>query len=343
MCTECGCWTTDVISSQLADTLQTTINDLEDGIDGMTETATTVATIHRKMVSELQTQLTVLEKSCSSITKLEDDHAREMAIVDERINTVVQNRSYLKIDDQDDTILMLHVPKKVLVSEHRVAGTAWAVSHAKEESHSKALIDLAQALLANTKQAVELEGAVRVAVKGEFQQLHHEYVAHIADNVLQDGIRVWVSKSNIFATLMTECLLRIEGAQLVIEPTKTCFDEHCLRELHNKFRLDHTCSDMQRTKFTIDLRDVEELKFTNRRANIPGTCDETSPHWEPPKYHQCVYIRTCVFREYYLAERRNEPQDKAWVSLQQGVPDGSPNLLCEKLVRYWQEANQSRS
>ncbi|KAL5387104.1 hypothetical protein DPSP01_003714 [Paraphaeosphaeria sporulosa] len=319
------------------------INDLEKSISGMIESATAVVKIHRDMLLQLRSQLAVLEKSHSLVMKLEDDHAREMAVVDRRINTMVQNQGYLKIHDQDETILMLHAPKKVLISEHRVAGAAWAAAHAKEESDSKVLIDRTRALLAHTKEAVELEGTIRVAVENEFQQRHREHIAQIADNLLQDGIRVWVSKSNIFATLMTECLLRVADHQLVIEPTKTCFDEDCLRKLYDKYRLNHTCSDMQKTKFTIDMRDVEELKFVKRRATIPGTCDETSPHWEPPRYHQCVYVRTRVSREYYLADRKNEPQDKAWESLRMDVPDGSPNLLCHKLVRYWHDAKQSRS
>lgn len=346
MCAECGCWTIDAAPCQLISpitTLQTTVDVLENSIATTAKSATTVTAIHLEVLSQLRSQLVVLENSHSSIKKMEDDHKREMFIVDERINTMVQNQNCLKRDDQDDTIKMLHAPKKVLISHHRATGEAWAANHAKEEMHSKALIDRAQALIAYAKDAVELEGTIRVAVESKFEQRHREYVAQIADSLLEDGIRVWVSKSNIFATLMTECLVRITGYQLTIEPTKTCSDEESLRELHDKYRLDHTCSDMPRTKFRIDLRDVEELKFTNRRATIPGTCDETSPHWEPPRYHQCVYIRTCVFREYFLADRKNEPQDKVWVSLQQGAPYGSPGLLCQKLVQYWQEAKDSKS
>ncbi|KAF2451669.1 hypothetical protein P171DRAFT_438362 [Karstenula rhodostoma CBS 690.94] len=288
MCAECGCWTMDATSTQFVTTLQAAINGLEKTIAEMAESASTVTTIHREVLSQLRSQLVVLEKSHSSIKKLEDTHTREMAIVDARINTVVQNQSYLKMDDRDETLLMLHAPKKVLISQHRVAGEALAATHAKKESHSKALIERARALIAHKKEAIELEGTMRVAIESEFQQRHREHIAQIADSILEDGVLIWVSQSNIFATLMTECLVRIAGHQLTIAPTKTCFDEDCLRELHEKYQLDHTCSDMQRTKFMIDLRDVEELKFMKRRATIPGTFDETSPHWEPPRYHQCV-------------------------------------------------------
>jgi hypothetical protein len=323
----------DVPSTELLKALRSTINDLENAITGTAYIATTVMTMHRDMLSELRSQLAALEKSHLSIREMQEIHLREMAIIDEKINAVLNDESCLQLDDHQDTIYMLHQPKKALIPQYKTACEAWKKANAKEEAHSKALIDRAHSLLAHATEAVGLEETVRAVVEIELKQ-------RLATSLLEDGILIWVSQTNQFAILMTECVLRISGYQLIIAPTHLCFDPQSLRNLHDRYRLDHTSTDMGKREITIDLRDVEELQFTSRRANIPGTSDEKSPHYEPAKHHQCILIRTDVGMQYFLADRKNESRDKGWGSLQ-GVPDSSPSLLYRKLTALWQEAKDN--
>jgi hypothetical protein len=327
--------TMDVPSTKIAKALRSTISDLENTIARTADIATTVTMMHRDMLSEIRSQLVVLEESHSSIQEQQEIYLQEMAIVDEKINAVLKDESCLQLDGHQDTIYMLLQPKKALIPQHRAACEAWKKTNAIKEAHSTALIDRAQSLLAHTTEAVGLEETVRAAVEIELKQ-------RLATGLLEDGILVWVSRTNQFATLMTECVLGINGYQMAIAPTQLCFDLESLRNLHDKYHLEHTSTDMGKREITIDLQDVEELQFTGRRANIPGTSDDKSPHYEPAKYHQCIHIRTRVGMQYFLANRKNESRDKGWGSLQ-GAPDGSPNLLCQKLTELWQRAKDNHS
>ncbi|KAJ4351545.1 uncharacterized protein N0V89_006888 [Didymosphaeria variabile] len=329
-------------STRLLKTLAGTIEKLQKTVaenSDNADSALIVTRMHREMLSELQSQLNDLEKSHSSMKRTGDDHKREIATIRQKIDAVTASGCCLTSEDLDDTIFMLLTPIKELESQYSIAYGDWKKTNDREETHAKDLLERAQALLMHAKEAVNLEGIVRAAVQNELKQRHRE---EIAASLLEDGILVWASRTNQFAILMTECLMQIDGHQLTIAPTQLCFDTHSVRSLHQKYRLDHTSIDIEKHEVTIDLRDVEELKSTKRRANIPGTFDEKSPHWEPPKYHQCVNIRTRQGEEYFLADRRNEARDKTWGRLQ-GAPDGSPSLLCQKLTEIWEKLKRGES
>ncbi|KAL1593242.1 hypothetical protein SLS60_010850 [Paraconiothyrium brasiliense] len=326
--------TMSISSTRLISTLKATIeklqNTLAENADNA-DNAMTVTKMHREMLSELQFRLNDLEKSQYSIKKAKYNHMREIATLRQKIDVVTSSEGYLTPEDRDDTIFMLLIPLKELEAQYSIAYKMWKRNNDKEEAQANDLLERAQTLLAHAKEAVNLEGTVRTALRSELKQRHRE---EIAASLLEDGILVWVSRTNQFAILMTECLMQIDGHQLTIAPTQLCFDTHSVRSLRQNYRLGHTSIDMDEHAITIDLKDVAEPKCTRRRANIPGASDEKSPHWEPPKYHQCVNIRTRLGEDYFLADRRNESRDKTWGRLQ-GAPDGSPGLLSQKLTEIW--------
>ena len=329
--------TVPVHPDRMMEPLEDVILQLNHAISVAPDSAITVASMHQSALASIKSHLGDLKESRASIKKIEQDFAQEIIATQYKIDAVMHN-GVLKLEDQQDTIALLCQTITEMRSMYNDdIGTRKDILLQQEEQASAAL-SRARNLLSHTEVSTMVEGIARADLTHVLEQgWRHKY----AHTLLNDGIVVWVSRGNQFATLMTQAMMDITDFCLLVQPTQLCLNPEYVSSIKEKYQLDYVSTDFGELDITIDLRDVEELRYVKRRAVIPEAGDKNSTHYEQPQFRHCVSIKMNGGREYFLADRKNEERGKTWAGLQ-GTQDGSPSLLYRTLLESWKEAKKDR-
>ena len=320
---------------ELISPLQTAILGLRKITTYASEDTATVTSMHQMALEKAQSHLQILETSRASLNNLQAEYKREISIMKAKIETVMSN-DILKWEDQQDTVVLLCDTIMDIRNMYLTNVAAWNTHIVSEEQCAIGSLSRIDELLAHAKESFAVEGAVRARVTRELEHTHREQVA---ENLLNDGILVWVSRRNVPSVLMTQARMSVEDLRLTIEPTQLCLDSSYLPSIQEKYDLSSLDIDFGTLKVTIDLRDVVELQLLNRQAVLPGAADRNGLHYEPPLYQKCAYVKTQYGREYWMTDRKNEIRGKAWASVREAQDDHA-SLLYEKLSGLWRDAKR---
>lgn len=329
--------TVPVQRDEFVSPLRTATSSLQTVMMEAPQDTATVTSMQQIAVENAQSQLRALEASRVSLEDMEARYKREVTAIRARIENVMSN-NLLKWNDQQDTVVLLCDTIMEIRNMYLTNIATWQAHLEKEEKRAAASLSRIHELLLHAKEPFAVESAVRAEVRRELEQSHREQVAQ---TLLNDGILIWVSRSNEASVLMTQAKMNVADHRLTIEPTQLCLAPDYLPSIQEKYHVSPLDLDFGTLNITIDLRDVVELQFLNRLAVVPGAADKDGLHYEIPQRRICVHVKTKYGREYWLADRKNEVRGRTWASIQE-AQDGSTSLLYKTLLRLWEETRPSR-